>query len=290
MKAALLFLAIVALASVWVVEKLSATRLNVEIDAQREQAHELADLQRERARLRAKQPTAEELETLRAASAEHDRLQTEITARATARAAQPALSLGEWTPAGEWKNRGRTTSLAAVETTLWAAAGGDVAVLKNLLTLPADTREKADALLAQLPADARARYPRAEDLIAGFTVKNVPLGEAQLVWFNQTGEDDAVVCIFLQTPPKPGETTGTAATLPATPPPLTREEAVRAALQRKAERAANPNREPPHAPENEKSSATYLSLHRQADGWGLIVPSGAVDKIAKELQVAIPGH
>lgn len=283
MKPALISLAVAALAVAWVLEKISAARLLVEIDAQSGSAREVADLRREHERLRALQPSAEELETLRAATAARTRLQSELAAQDATRAASPALSLGEWTPAREWKNRGRATSLAAVETALWAAAGGDVAALRNLLSLPAETREKADALLAQLPQDARTRYPGAEDLIAGFTVKNIPLGEAQLVWFNQSGEDDAVACVFLQIP-------GAEMARPEPPKPLTREEAVRLAAERKAQRAANPNREPPSAPEKENSSETYLSLHRQADGWRLVVPPNAVDRIANEVRGAAPSR
>lgn len=292
MKPTLISLAIAALVVTWAMEKLSATRLAAEIDAQRGSSREFADLQREHARLRALQPNAEELETLRAASAERSRLQDEIAAPAATRAASPALSPGEWTAARDWKSRGQATPLAVVETALWAAAGGDIAALKHLLSLPAETREKAEALFAQLSAEARTRYSSADDLVAGFTVKNVPLGEAQLVWFNQSGEDDAVAGVFLQNPPKPGETMDAAVSRPEPPPPLTREEALRLALERKAQRAANPaanpNREPPRVPENENSSVTYLSLHREGDGWHLVVPSSAVDKIAKELQGATP--
>lgn len=288
MKTTLLIIGFVALAGTWFVEKLSAARLAGQIEAHDGQRREIGALQLERDRLRALQPTGSEWEKLRRAAAESSRLRRAALETSPA-VSSSALPLGEWSVARAWQDRGNATPHAAIESTLWAAAGGDVAALKNLLTLADATRQGADALLARLPAATRDRYATAEDLVAEFTIKNIPLGEAQLVWFNQNGEDDATACVFLQNPPKAGESIEPEATRSEVPPqPQTREEALRAAAQRKAERAVNPDREPPRAPENENSSETYLSLHRQADGWRLIVPPSAVDKIAKELQGAVP--
>lgn len=275
---------LVALAATWAVEKYSASRLALEIAAQREQQRELTGLQREHDRLRALQPSPEELETLRSVPVEHTQLQHAIAEQAAARAARPPdLPVGNWTSASEWKNRGHATPHATVETALWAAAGGDVSTLKSLLILAEPTREQAAALLARIPDGSRSLYTTPEDLIASFTVKNIPVGEAQLVWFNQNSEDDATACVFLRNQPTPGESIKPESA-PSTPQPqMTREEAVRAAAQRKAERAAIPDRAPPSAPDNHRSSATYLSLHREPDGWKLIVPPSAVATIAKEL-------
>lgn len=284
MKTTLLIIAFAALAGTYAVEKFSAAQLAIQLEGRRGSQRELAELQRERDRLRARQATAEETEKLRRAAAEYARLPP--PAADVARAVpSSALPLGEWSSARTWQNRGSATPHAAVESTLWAAAGGDVTALKNLFVLGEATREKAEALRARLPAELRDRYATAEDLIAAFTVRDIPLGDAQLVWFNQNGEDDASVCVFLQRPLAPGE--GVSPALPPTEVAraLTREEAVRAVT---AQRAGNRDREPPRGPENELSSETYLSLHRENDGWRLVVPPSAVDKIAKELSVS-PG-
>ena len=287
MKTTLLLLASVVLGATWAWEKMSAARLAIEFDAQRAEHRELAALQREHARLRTMQATDEELARLRRAATAHTQLQQALAEREAAPAQpRPALPVGEWTPMSELKNRGQLTPHAAVETALWAAAGGDVTSLKKLLSLDDATRTQAGALLARLPANARAAYASAEDLIAAFTIKNIPVGEAQLVWFNARGEDDATACVFLQRPLKEGENLVTAPARPEAAPALTREEAVRIALERQAQRAANRDREPPRAPENQTTSKTYLSLHRYADGWRLIVPVQAVEKIARELGAA----
>jgi len=39
----------------------------------------------------------------------------------------------------------------------------------------------------------------------------------------------------------------------------------------------------PPLPENGTSSSAYLTLRRSPDGWRLVVPPSAVEKIAKEL-------
>lgn len=284
MKTTLFIAGLVALVATWAVERHSAAQLVLEITAQREQQRELANLQRERDRLRALQPSADELESLRRVPAEHTQLQHAIAEQTAAPATRPpGLPMGDWTPAGEWKNRGHATPHAAVETALWATAGGDVSTLKNLLILADPTREQAAALLTRIPESSRSLYATPEDLIASFTIKNVPVGEAQLVWFNQISDDDATACVFLRNQPMPGENIKTEAAPSSPQPPLTREEAAQAAAQRKAERAANPDRAPPSAPDNHRSSETYLSLHRDADGWRLVVPPSAVATIAKEL-------
>lgn len=264
MKPTLFVLVLVALAAAWVVEKSSAARLASEIETHRMQQREFARLQRERDRLRALLPSAEELETLSRDAAEHARVQHEIDLQTTKHAApMPTLPVGEWTSAGDWKSRGQATPHATVETALWAAAGGDVAALKSLFSLPVETRTQAEALFAGLPATSRALYASPEDLIAAFTIKNIPVGEAQVVWFNETGPDDATVGLFLKNPPNPPES-ATPASTPAAP--------------------ADPrDRPPPTLRADGRTAEAFLSLHRDGEVWRLVVPPSAVNKIAKEL-------
>ena len=70
------------------------------------------------------------------------------------------------TPAGELKNLGKATPDAAVQTTLWAAIGGDVDVLANGLTFTAAGRAKADAWFASLSENTRQQYGSPEKVIA----------------------------------------------------------------------------------------------------------------------------
>lgn len=75
-------------------------------------------------------------------------------------------------PASEWKNAGRATPSAAVETVLWAAAGGDVDTVAGLIALDPSARAKAEALFARLPDAARAEYGSPEKLVALFLAKD----------------------------------------------------------------------------------------------------------------------
>lgn len=165
-----------------------------------------------------------------------------------------------------------------METALWAAAGGDIATLKDLLQLDGAVRAKAEEILARLPISSRAAYASAENLIAAFTTKSIPLGDAQLVWQHQPGPDEAVACVFLRNPDP---------SLAAAPPrpseiPESREEAIQRARLRAA------NKIPPMAPPNHREMAAYLSLSHSDDGWRLVVPLSAVEKIAKELGMTKP--
>jgi hypothetical protein len=70
------------------------------------------------------------------------------------------------TPAGELRNLGRATPEAAVQTTMWAAIGGDVDVLANGLTFTPAGRAKADAWFASLSESTRQQYGSPEKVIA----------------------------------------------------------------------------------------------------------------------------
>ncbi|HWA86416.1 MAG TPA: hypothetical protein VG710_09355 [Opitutus sp.] len=267
MKTASFLLVLVALTFVWARERRSAAQLEIQIAARRGQSHELARLQAERQRLLRLQPGAGELEKLRQAATEAARLQAAAGEKNGPDAQSAVLSLGEWSRAGDWKNRGNASPHAAIESALWAAAGGDVAAFKKFFVLSAAAREKASTLLAPLPPEARARFASADDLVAEFTIKSIPVSEAQLVWFSQTGDDDASACVFLQQPPAD------------TAPPEQRAAALASG------RAAHPEFAPPQAPETGTSAETYLSLHREADGWRIVVPVDAVTQIAGDLGV-----
>jgi hypothetical protein len=294
-----LALAVLATAAAWLIERNSSARLRATLAAARAGQRELAALQAGRNRLAAEQPTTDELAVLRQAAAERDSLVREITAR-TAQTRPASFVVGEPVPQSSWANRGAATPRAAIETALWAAAGGDLDALKPLLGLPDATREKARALLASLPDDLRSRYATPEDLVAAFTAKDIPLGEAQLTWFNQTGDDDATAGVLIRKPARPGEIapptpTTTRAETPrelelraALSRATSREEVVRLATQLRDERAARSGREPPQLPDTSRSNLAMVALHREKDGWRLVVPPAAVDRIARELRAPAP--
>jgi hypothetical protein len=288
-----LALAVAATAGAWLIETRSATRLRAGLAAARSGQRELALLQDERERLLAEQPAADDLAALRQSAAERDRLLHEIAAR-TGHARPASFVIGESLPHTAWADRGAATPRAAIETALWAAAGGDLAALKPLLELRDSAREKADALLAGLPADLRSRYATPEDLVSAFTAKNIPLGDAQLVWFNQTGDDDATAGVLIRGPVRAGEVAAPPAAAPAASArelelraalsrATSRDEVVRLATELRDERAARAERQPPQLPDTRRGNMATFALHRENGGWRLVVPPAAVDRIAIEL-------
>lgn len=84
-------------------------------------------------------------------------------------------------PAGEWKNTGRLTPTATLETLLWAAAGGDLETLASTCWIPPAARAKAQSLLDSLPEAQRANYGTPEQLVAALTLAQVPVGAMQVV-------------------------------------------------------------------------------------------------------------
>jgi hypothetical protein len=146
-----------------------------------------------------------------------------------------------------------------VETALWAAAGGDVARLRDLLQLDDAVRTRAGEVLARLPEAARASYLGPDDLVAAFTTKAIPLGDAQLVWLHESGPDDAVACVFVKN------------TNPVDRGPCRRRRDLRRTRFR------------PWRPRTKRPSQPYLSLRRIDDTWRVVVPMSAVENIAKEL-------
>lgn len=75
-------------------------------------------------------------------------------------------------PVAEWKNGGRETPTAAVETVLWAATGGDVDLLSQGIVLSPSARVKADAWFAQLSEATKAQYGSPEKLISLMIAKD----------------------------------------------------------------------------------------------------------------------
>lgn len=90
-----------------------------------------------------------------------------------------------------WQNLGRATTRATLETSLWAAAQGDLATLAQTIRLEADARTEAETLLSTMPADIRAQYDSPEKFVALLLAAEAPLGSMQVVSENLLGSDRA---------------------------------------------------------------------------------------------------
>jgi hypothetical protein len=240
----------------WLVEHLHAQQLNAELALLQDSRRELSRLQAEHRRLLAAQPASDRLAALRLANSEHDRLLREIDARKTAARSNP-FPLGEWMPASTWENRGRATPRAAIETVLWAAAGGDLAALENAFELDDATRAQADALIARLPPGARNDYRTPESLIAGLATRNIPPSSAQLAWLHETDADHAIVGVLFPNLDAPAADEAVADGPPGVPPPMLKTKPI--------------------------VRLVTLNLHRTGSDWRLVVPSSAIDRMSREL-------
>ena len=183
----------------WGFERTRAAQLQTELETRRETDNELARLRREHERLLRLQPSTDELA----------RLSRDVVAEIAPAPSQPlvkaeasvgALKPGAWALAGEWRNCGRATPQAAVETLLWASASGDLEALKGTLEFDDAARAKAVATLARLPVAARAQYGAPEDFLALMVAGNVPLDSALVVARQQFNENDAVEYLRLKRP------------------------------------------------------------------------------------------
>jgi hypothetical protein len=175
---------------------------------QRQAGQDLRDeLARERTRVaeRARQAEKHNLATARAQAEEIAQslaeraavahLQREVDAlRRRAKALSEARPVAEAEPAKEppaltgnvlafnlWRNVGRTTPEASLETALWASANGDIDTLAHLLVFDADAKNEATSLFAHLPEALRREFVSPERLIAILAAKDVPLGSATIL-------------------------------------------------------------------------------------------------------------
>ncbi|HUR57258.1 MAG TPA: hypothetical protein VM029_06090 [Opitutaceae bacterium] len=245
----------------WWIESRSGARLEAELSDARRTAREVEELQRETERLRRKPPDEAELKSPQA-NASANTSGAQVDKLSPAADASARLPSGIWRAAAEWKNRGDATPHATVETALWAAAGGDIGTLESCLVLDAETRAKADALLAGLPQTTRGAYPTVDRLIAAFTVQSIPVGEAQLVW-QQEHADTATIGVLLRNPPQPDG----------------------AAVFREGQpQVAGPaDKVPPTQQADRRSGMVFLQLRRIDDRWKLVVPESALKKISADL-------
>jgi hypothetical protein len=272
MKALLILAALSVVGILWALNHLTATELQAELQGLQRENSNLPAARREQERLR--QVHAEAMQ--RAAEPREAAPSVQPTPESTTSLVS-TLVVGEWRAPSSWQKRGQSTAVSAMETALWAAAGGDLAALQSLLLLDETVRVKAGALWAQLPEAARANYTSAEQLLAACATKFLPLGDAQLVWNHQPNADEAFACLFVKNP----EFVPVA--LPVSAPMATsREAAIAQAVATREARAKE--KRPPMAPPNEAIRALYLALRRTEAGWHLAVSPAAVERIEQELR------
>jgi hypothetical protein len=179
-----------ALGIYWGVEKHTTDILQAHLDAAKDRQEEIERLRLEHDRLLRVQPSEDDLERLRATvrTARQDGRDTDERANPGAGSLMPGI----WTSTAAWKNEGRATPEAALETFLWAASGGNVASLKDTLVLAPETREKAAEMISRLQDSSRQLYTSPEDLVAVVVAGILPLDSAQVV-ARQQNQDDQVI-------------------------------------------------------------------------------------------------
>ena len=250
----LAFVVMAVAATVWFDARSSARPLQAQLDSLREQRRELLALQADRARLHGS------IAALDAAVAEREPpLETPEIARPVP--APAPFALGEWTPCAEWSNSGQSTPRAALETALWAAAGGDVMAMQLLLEMDPAAQSKAEKLLDQLSPAARSTYVTPEALIANVAMRNIPLTEAQIVWYHESDRDHAAVGVMFANPESSPEVVVKVS-------------------------AGKQDNSPPTLSDNRTTKMALLAMRRSSSGWRLVVPVSAVDRIAAEIGVS----
>lgn len=96
-----------------------------------------------------------------------------------------------------FQNRGQATPSAALETLVWAALKGDEATLANVTTLNSAIRSRAEAFLAELPAEERAQWTPEKLGQLWFSGLFTELSAVQIVGETTVGPDEAVVRLRL---------------------------------------------------------------------------------------------
>lgn len=193
-------------------------------------AAELREAHAECERLRAqyqqllnRTPSSEQLAGLRADRDALGRLRAEVSALrerehlperprgGMPQPAEPANELSRIVPAASWANRGRATPETVLETTLWAAASGELEVLAQSLLLEPEARRRAEEVLNRLPPDTRAKYATPERLVALLTAREIPLGSLQQIAGMNLANGDRLLRVRLQAPDGSTKTTSIAA-------------------------------------------------------------------------------
>lgn len=103
-----------------------------------------------------------------AASLARQQARVAAAAPAAAKAAVPAAGAPKAaiTAASDYRNEGAATPLATLQTFAWASDRGDVEAVGRMICFDPAARTKAEAVLAAVPAEARARWKTVDDMAA----------------------------------------------------------------------------------------------------------------------------
>ena len=102
--------------------------------------------------------------------------------------------------ASQWKNAGRETPAAAMETIYWAALAGELEVLAEALLIPEEDRAKVDAWFAGLSETTRQQYGSPEQLIGLLVAKDAgPLTGMQVLAQNEISDTDVLLRVRFAT-------------------------------------------------------------------------------------------
>lgn len=188
-------------------QRVAGDDLRQEIGRLQADRRTLEEVQSENVRLRALQVSPEKLTALRADREAVGQLRREIEALERSAALTPALAAppkpgtAPIVPSAQWKNAGRATPAAALETALWAAAGGDIDTLAGMIELLPAEQALASEFFAALPDTVRAEHRTPERLIAMMTAKDIPLGSMQVLDFDDYGTNHmANILVALRNP------------------------------------------------------------------------------------------
>jgi hypothetical protein len=265
---------VVAIAAVWCYQKVETNSLETRLRQLQSSTAELDAASAEQRQLKASLASKPKRSELIAVRADLERLRQPSPASASL----AATPIGEWFPANRWRNCGTSAPRDTLETALWAAAGGDIRRFSQLIEVSDEVRTKANELIAQLPVQSRAQYPSAESLLAAFAIKRIPIGSAQVVWAQQSDPDNATLCVFIRDPAVPQPSANIIPAHLETDEEIPPGHALDSTIA-----VENHPIAPPMIQPSDHTIASYLSLHRGTDGWRLVVPANAVDKIAKEI-------
>ncbi len=123
---------------------------------QQQQDSEIRRLRRENTRLRSEAYRRHATAAAPVASAA-----SEVDRTSLAKPAEAAVRRVE-----EYRNEGRATARATLQTLAWCCDRGDVVALVQLTQLEPEARAKAEAYYASLPADVRGRWTSADEMVA----------------------------------------------------------------------------------------------------------------------------
>ena len=149
----------------------TAVQLRTELSELRRQQAEIAQIRRENQQLSAQRVSPEVLAALRSDHASLLRMREEIDALKS-RPPEPTVAVNQppavrLVPANEWKNAGRATAAATLESFLWAATHGDTDALIGMLDFrTGEAGGKLEEVFAGLPAEVRGRYGSPERMFA----------------------------------------------------------------------------------------------------------------------------